>query len=147
MNDEWRANLIERSDQIAELFRQTRRIAVLGIKTEAQSGQPAYYVPRYLKSAGFEIIPVPVYYPEVQEILGAPVFRSVAEIPDPVDMVVVFRRSVNLPPHLPDLLAAAPKTVWFQSGIRDDAVAAELARHGIQVVQDRCSMIEHRRLD
>ena len=64
---DWQKNLIDDSDQIGDLLAATRTIAVLGIKTEAQSNQAAFYVPRYMASAGFEVIPVPVYYPQVRE--------------------------------------------------------------------------------
>ena len=144
--DEWRERLIDDRAGIEALLRDVRRIAVLGIKTEQQSGQPAYYVPEYLKAAGYEIIPVPVYYPDVTEILGEPVYRSVADIPDGVDLVVVFRRPADVPAHLPDLLQAEPIGVWMQAGIREDEVAQRLAAEGVRVVQDRCIMVEHRRM-
>jgi len=128
------------------LLSETRTIAVLGIKTEAQATQPAFYVPRYLQTAGFQIIPVPVYYPKVTEILGQQVYRWLADIPIHVDLVNVFRRSPDVPPHVPDILAKMPKAVWLQSGIRNDAAAETLAKAGIKVVQDRCIMVEHRYL-
>ena len=131
--------------QVAQLVRSARRIAVLGIKTAAQSAQPAYYVPAYLAAAGLTVIPVPVYYPEVTEILGQPVYRHLTEIPGPIDLVDIFRRPADLPAHLPELLAARPRAVWFQSGIRNDQVAKELTAAGIVVVQDRCLMVDHRR--
>jgi predicted CoA-binding protein len=81
----------------------------------------------------------------VTEILGEPVFRSVREIDDRVDLVDVFRRPSDIPAHLDDLLAARPRAVWFQLGIRNDEVAAELARSGIEVVQDRCLLVELKR--
>jgi predicted CoA-binding protein len=143
---EWRSHLLDSSEQIRSLLSRTRRIAVLGIKTEAQSYQPAFYVPEYAQSAGYEIIPVPVYYPEVTTILGRPVYRRVADIPGDVDLVNVFRRSQDVPPHLDDILAKRPKAVWMQSGIRHNEVAERLARAGIDVVQDRCLMVEVRRL-
>jgi predicted CoA-binding protein len=139
-------NLIETDEDLRALLKETRRVAVLGIKTEAQSGQPAFYVPQYLARAGLEVIPVPVYYPEVTEILGQKVYRTLAEIPGEVDLVDVFRRPTDLEKHLDDLLAKKPKAVWLQSGIRNDAVAQRLAEAGIRVVQDRCLMVEHRRL-
>lgn len=132
-------------ERIAELVRSARRVAVLGIKTEAQSGQPAFYVPQYLQQAGVEVIPVPVYYPEVTSILGQPVHRKVADVPPPIDIVDVFRRSQDVAGHLDDLLAARPRAVWLQSGIRNDEVADRLAAEGILVVQDRCLMVDHRR--
>src|ERR1043165_10027143 len=127
MSSNWRDNLINEPTQIRELLAQTKTIAVLGIKTEAQSGQPAFYVPSYMQSAGFKIIPVPVYYPDVTEILGEKVYRTVSEIPDSVDMVNVFRRSQDIPPHVADILAKKPKSVWMQLGIYHDEAAEELA--------------------
>lgn len=140
-----RSNLIEDDAGIDALLARTKRIAVLGIKTEAQAEQPAFEVPRYLQQAGFEVIPVPVYYPDVQEILGRPVHRRLVDVPDAIDLVDVFRRPTDIPAHLDDMLAAKPRAVWFQLGIRNDAVAEALARAGIAVVQDRCLMVEHRR--
>jgi predicted CoA-binding protein len=134
------------NEEIRALLSGVRRIAVLGIKTEAQAAQPAFYVARYLVQAGLDVVPVPVYYPDVNAILGRKVFRLVAAIPPPpVDLVDVFRRASDLRPHLTDLLLAAPRAVWLQQGIRDDPFAAELVRSGIHVVQDRCLMVDHER--
>ncbi len=130
---------------IASLLAATRTIAVLGIKTEAQADQPAYYVAEAAQRAGYQVVPVPTYYPEVTEILGQKVLRTVAGIGEPVDLVDVFRRPRDLAAHLDDLLAAKPRAVWLQSGIRDDAFAARLVEAGIDVVQDRCLMVEIRR--
>jgi predicted CoA-binding protein len=74
------------------------------------------------------------------------VYRAVSDVPAPVDMVNVFRRPHDIPPHVPDILAARPRVVWFQLGIVHDGAAEALARAGIQVVQDRCLLVEHRRL-
>ena len=141
----WQQNLLYAPSQIRDLIRQTKRIAVLGIKTEAQADQPAFYVPKYLDAAGLQVIPVPVYYPEVTEILGKRVYRKLIDIPGEVDLVDVFRRSHDINGHVEDILTKKPKAVWFQSGIRNDAVAEQLAKTGIKVVQDRCLMVEHRR--
>lgn len=134
---------IDSHDDIGRLVARTKRIAVLGIKT-ADSGQPAYFVPAYAKRAGYEIVPVPVYYPAVTEILGAPAYRTVAAIPGNVDMVNVFRRPKDLMAHLDDILAKRPNSVWLQAGIAHDEFAARLVAEGIDVVQDRCLMIELR---
>jgi predicted CoA-binding protein len=142
----WEANLIYNPSEIRELILQTKRIAVLGMKTEAQADQPAFYVPNYLLRAGFEIIPVPVYYPDVTEMVGKKVFRRLIDIPEEIDLVDVFRRSHDINGHVEDLLAKKPKAVWFQSGIRNDQVAEQLAKAGIKVVQDRCLMVEYRRI-
>jgi predicted CoA-binding protein len=145
MTMNWQDNLIVEPQAIRELVLQTNCIAVLGIKTEAQADQPSVYVPMYLQKAGLEIIPVPVYYPDVTEILGKKVYRKLVDIPDDIDMVDVFRRSPDVNGHVEDILAKKPKAVWFQSGIRNDAAAEVLAKAGIKVVQDRCLMVEHRR--
>jgi len=142
---DWRGNLIEGDGDIAQLLQATRRIAVLGMKTEAQGYQPAFYVPQYMATAGFEVVPVPVYYPAVTHILGRKVYRKLSDVPGELDLVNVFRRPEDIPPHVEDILAARPRAVWFQSGIRHDAAAEALARAGIKVVQDRCLMVEHRR--
>jgi uncharacterized protein len=138
-------NLIEDEAGVRRVVQAAKRVAVLGIKTEAQSGQPAFYVPQYLAEAGVEVVPVPVYYPEVTEILGRKVYRKLADVPGELDLVDVFRRPQDIEQHLEDLLAKRPKAVWFQSGIRNDAAAERLAQAGIQVVQDRCLMVDHRR--
>lgn len=142
-SSDWRSHLLESREAITRLLDDTRRIAVLGIKTP-ESGQPAYSVPAYAQAAGYEIVPVPVYYPEVTEILGEPVVRSLAAIDGPVDMVNVFRRPADIPRHLDDILAKRPKSVWFQLGIRNDEAAQQLAKAGIDVVQDHCLMVELR---
>lgn len=141
---DWRRHIVESSQRIREVLMGTKRIAVLGIKRE--SYQPAYFVPQYAQRAGYDVIPVPVYYPLATEMLGQPVYRSVADIPGDIDMVNVFRRAESIPAHLDDIIAKQPKTVWFQSGIRNDAAAERLARAGIDVVQDRCLLVELRQM-
>lgn len=136
--------LIEDAGGIADVLAATRRIAVLGIKTEDHASQPAFYVPAYLVQAGFDVIPVPVYYPQVTQILGRPVFRKLTDVPGEIDLLDVFRRPQDLAGHLDEILAKRPKAVWLQQGIRDDAFARTLAEAGISVVQDRCLMVEHR---
>ena len=142
----WQENILTTDEQIRELLKNTKRIAVLGIKTAEHSFQPAFYVPQYMKNAGFEIVPVPVYFPEATEILGETVYRQIADIPGEIDLVNVFRRSASVPPHVADILAKKPKAVWLQSGIRNDEAARTFAENGIKVVQDACLMVEHRAL-
>jgi predicted CoA-binding protein len=139
-------NIIDTPEGIRDILARAKTIAVLGIKTEAQSDQAAWYVPRYLQGAGYEVIPVPVYYPDATEILGRKVYRRLADIPGAVDLVNVFRRPADVPPHVPDILAKRPQAVWLQLGIRNDEAALELAQAGIKVVQDRCIMVDHRAL-
>lgn len=142
----WRRHLLTDSSQIRALLQRTRRVAVLGIKPESRADQPAFFVPEYAQGAGYEIVPVPVYYPDVTEILGEPVVRRLSDVSPPVDLVNVFRRPEMLPAHLDDLLAARPSAVWMQSGIRHEEVAESLARAGIDVVQNRCLMVELQRM-
>ena len=143
---DWRSNILTTDAKVRELLGETKRIAVLGIKPESHAGQPAYYVPKYMADAGYEIVPVPVYYPEVTEIMGKPVYRSLTAVPGEIDMVNMFRRSQDVHKHTIDILEKKPKSVWLQLGIWDDEVAEKLARAGIKVVQDLCLMVEHRSL-
>src|SRR5262245_42813498 len=144
---DWRANLVTDGTEIARILRECRRIAVLGIKPESRAGAPAFYVPEYMLRQGYDIVPVPVYYPDVVEILGRRVYRSLRDVPPPaIDMVNVFRRPRDIPPQLADILAVRPQVVWLQLGIAHQEAAETLAQAGIRVVQDRCVLVEHRRL-
>ena len=143
---DWRALLIDSTDEMRALLRRSHRIAVLGIKPETRADQPAHFVPVYTMEAGFEVIPIPVYYPEVTEILGKPVYRRLVDVPGDVDIVNVFRRPEHIPPHVDDILAKRPRAVWMQLGIRNDDAAERLARAGIEVVQDRCLKVELMRM-
>ncbi len=143
---DWRSNILTSPDDVADLIRSTKRIAVIGIKPDDHAMKPAYYVPKYMQDAGFEIIPVPVYYPEVVEIMGQKVYRDLTEIPGDIDMINVFRRSEDVHKHTLDILAVKPRSVWLQLGIRDDEFAEKMAEAGIKVVQDMCLMVEHRYL-
>src|SRR5438309_2979414 len=135
---DWRENILTSNESIVDLLRNTKTIAVLGIKPETHSSQPAFYVSNYMQMAGYNIIPVPVYYPEVTEILGERVYRKLTDIPAEVDMVNVFRRPQDIPQHVEDIISKRPKSVWFQLGIVNDEAAAKLAAAGIKVIQDKC---------
>jgi len=131
--------------QLRDILTSSRTIAVLGASTK--SDRAANQVPRYLQRHGYAVLPVnPVA--AGSELFGEPVTATLAEISQPVDLVDVFRRPVDIPPHVPDILAMRPlpKVVWFQLGIRNDEAAAELEAAGITVVQDKCTKIEHARL-
>jgi predicted CoA-binding protein len=118
-------------------------VAVLGIHDD--DARAAYYVPEYLQEHGYRILGV---NPNLagRTVLGAPVASTLAQLGEPIDLVDVFRRSEWLPQHLDDLLACKPKVVWMQLGVRHDEVARALEAAGIEVVQDRCTMADHRRL-
>ena len=143
---DWKSNLINDAAGIQQMLRDTKTIAVLGIKPESHADQAAHYVPAHMAAAGYEVIPVPVYYPDVTEILGKKVVRKLADISGSVDMVNVFRRPNDIPQHVDDIVAKKPKYVWFQLGSRNDEAAQQLAEAGIKVVQDRCLMVEEGRL-
>jgi predicted CoA-binding protein len=128
---------------LREILLQTRTIAVLGIKSG--DADDAFRVPRYLQAQGYRILPV---NPKLSQVLGEPVAPSLAALREPYELLDVFRAPRHLPAHVDEILALdrPPRAVWFQLGIRDDASAARLAEAGIQVVQDRCIMVDHRRL-
>lgn len=139
-----RGRIVDSDREVAEVLRRAKRVAVLGIKPESHSSAPAHYVPAYLQRAGYDVVPVPVYYPNVTEILDEPVYRTLAEVPGDIDLVVVFRRSKDVTGHIDDIIAKKPDAVWLQLGIRNDEAARRFADAGIDVVQDRCTMVEHR---
>lgn len=137
----WRDHLRESSADVLRVLERVKRVAVIGIKP-AVVGGPAFYVPERMQQAGYEIVPVPVYYPDIHDILGVPIHRSLATISPRVDMVQIFRRPNDVPRHLEEILAHKPDVVWMQLGIRHADVAEQLARAGIDVIQDRCVKIE-----
>lgn len=141
---ETKSLLIEDNTRAQEALLASRRLAILGIKPEDHAMQPAFYVSEYLQNNGYDVIPVPVYYPDCRMILGKPVCRKLTEV-GPIDMVVVFRKPKDIPQHVEDIIAARPKYVWFQLGIRNEEAAQRLAEAGIAVIQDKCTMVEHRR--
>jgi hypothetical protein len=129
--------------EIAKLLGCCRTIAVLGIKDgEADA---AFRVPRYLQAHGYKILPVS---PKLASVLGECCVPALGRLSEPADLIDVFRAPQHLPAHVDEILALAPRprAVWFQQGIRDDASAERLRAAGIEVVQDRCLMVEHRRL-
>ena len=144
MGDAWQQHLLTSDSQIRELLDTIRTVAVLGARPASMSHKAAFYVPQALQQMGLAIRPVVVHEHQDHQILGEPVHRRLADVPGPIDLIDVFRRPQDLPPHLDDILASRPRAVWLQSGIRHDAFAERLAREGIQVVQDRCLMVEYR---
>lgn len=124
-----------------ELFEQARTVAVVGISDKAE--RPARYVPEYLKAAGFRILGV---HPSGKNSLAEKTAASLVDLGEPIDMVVLFRRSEDVPGHTDDILSLRPlpKTVWMQSGIHHQQTADKLREAGITVVSDRCTMVEHR---
>ncbi len=125
-------------------MRDTRVIAILGAHHESR--RAAFYVPDYLAGQGYRVIGV---NPKLDghELWGRAVLGRLADIDEPVDMVDVFRRSELVSDHVGEILAMnpLPKVVWLQLGVRNDAAARELRAAGIEVVQDLCTLAEHKR--
>jgi uncharacterized protein len=139
-------SLITNDSNIERILGATRRIAVLGAHPD--EGKPAHFVPDYLSKNGYTIIPVNPDYPDVL-LWGRNPLASLADLDEEVEMVLVFRRAAHLPQHADEILAMRPlpPVVWFQQGIRHEAVARRLVDADIDVVQDMCAMVMHKRLD
>lgn len=126
-----------------EILGQFRVVAVLG--AHVRRHKPAFYVPDYLFEHGFRILPVnPVFAGRVQ--WGETFVGCLTELETPVDVVNVFRRSERLAEHLSEILELdpLPRWAWFQLGVRDDRVAERLRERGVEVIQDRCMLADHR---
>lgn len=131
--------------QARQILERCRTIAVLGARDRPH--QAGFYVPQYLYEQGYTVLPVNPG--RVGQVLwGQPVVARLNDLSAAIDMVNVFRRPETLFEHLEDFLAMSPRpqVVWFQQGIRNDAVARQLTHSGIEVVQDRCTLADHRRL-
>ncbi len=130
--------------EVRALLERVKRIAVVGLSPKAH--RDSHRVSAYMQRAGYEIVPV---YPRESEILGARVYRSVADIEGPVDLVNVFRRAEELPELAADILRSphpnAPP-VWFQLDCVNEEAIRALVEAGRTVIYDRCIMVEHRRL-
>ena len=125
---------------IKKLLSETRTIAVVGISSRPErAGQ---YVPAYLQRHGYQIIPVNPY---LDEALGQKSYASLGDIPGAVDLVLIFQRSEKVPPFVDEAIAIGAKAVWMQSGISNETAAAKARTAGLDVVQDRCMMVELRR--
>lgn len=128
-------------DRAMELMRDAKTIAVVGVSSRPE--RDSHDVARYLLEHGYTVYMV---NPTEQEVLGQPVYASVADLPEPVDVVDVFRRSEHVGPVVSDAIAAGAKAVWMQLGIVNEQAAAAARAAGLEVVMDRCTKIEHRRL-
>lgn len=130
-------------DRLRTILAGSPTIAVLGIHDDP--ARPAHYVPAYLYAQGYRILGVNPAL-EGTELFGELVVASLADLDEPVDLVDVFRRAEALPDHQDELAACSAPVIWFQQGIRNDDVADALVEAGKQVVQDRCTLADHRRL-
>ena len=122
---------------------ESRSIAIIGAKDKP--GQAVDRVGRYLLEQGYRVVPV---HPVRKTVWGLPAFASIAELPEPVDIINLFRAPEYCPGHAQEILALGwkPKVFWMQLGIRSPEARQALAETGITVVEDSCIMVEHARL-
>ena len=128
-------------DEVAGILRTARRIAVVGLSPKPD--RPSHEVAAYLQRAGYTIIPV---NPNAEAVLGEKAYASLDEVPGPVDVVDVFRKPAAVPPVVDAAVRIGAKAVWMQTGIVNNAAAATARAAGLQVVMNRCMMVEHRAL-
>ncbi|ULH14586.1 CoA-binding protein [Deinococcus sp. KNUC1210] len=138
-------SILSSKEDVIRVLSDSKVIAVIGFHRDP--GKPAYYVPEYLDRNGYTVIPVnPALAARGESYFGHAAVSTVAELTEPVDVVEIFRRSDKVYQHLQDILSMQPlpKVVWMQQGIRDDEVAHQLSAVGIEVIQDRCMLADHR---
>ncbi|HVL34179.1 MAG TPA: CoA-binding protein [Burkholderiales bacterium] len=126
---------------LRRILKECRVIAVVGLS--ADWFRPSYFAAKYLQEHGYRVIPVNPRYPAV---LGEKCYRSLREIPEPVDMVDVFRRSADVPPIAAEAIAIGARVLWQQLGVRNEEAAERARAAGLEAVLDRCVKIEHGRL-
>jgi len=127
-------------DEIKEIFENVKTIAVVGLSPNPI--KDSHRVAKYLQSVGYKIVPI---YPKEDEILGEKVYRSLKEIPFEVDMVDIFRKPAALPPIVQAAIDRGDvKVIWFQAGIVNNEAAKMAKDAGLTVVQNRCTMVDHK---
>ena len=125
---------------IEKILQDTQTIAVVGLSSNP--GKAGYYVPAYLQKQGYRILPVNPY---LEEALGEPAYGRISDIPHPIDLVLIFQRSANVPPFVSEAIACGAKAVWMQAGITHETAAFKASGAGLDVVEDACMLVEHRR--
>jgi predicted CoA-binding protein len=123
-----------------KIMREAHTIAVVGFSSK--SHRAGYYVPAYLQNQGYRIIPV---NPTHSSAHGEPAYPTLSAISEPVDLVLIFQRSENVPPFITEAIAIGAKAVWLQLGIAHDEAAAIAHAAGLDVVQNACMLVEHKR--
>jgi predicted CoA-binding protein len=126
---------------IKEILENYKTIAVIGLSS--QTWRPSYSVSRYMQSVGYRIIPV---NPRETEVLGEKAYPSLDEVPEPIEIVDIFRR----PEYVPEIVEAAirlkARVIWMQLGVGNEAAAERARAAGLEVVMERCILVEHREL-
>ncbi len=123
-----------------KIMAEAKTIAVVGFSSKPSKA--GYYVPAYLKEQGYRIIPV---NPNLSEGLGETAVPTLSAIAEPVDLVLIFQRSENVPPFVDEAIEIGAKAVWMQLGIANETAAAKARAAGLDVVQNACLLVEHRR--
>ncbi len=131
---------MSQESSIIKLLKESKTIAVVGFSSKTHKA--GYYVPEYLQKQGYKIIPV---NPFMNTGLGEKAYRTLTDIPDPVDLVLIFQRSENVPPFVDEAIAIGAKAVWMQLGIAHDGAASKATAAGLAVVQNACMLVEHRK--
>lgn len=124
-----------------EILKSSRVVAVVGLSPKPD--RPSYRVASYLKEQGYRIIPV---NPQASEILGEVCYPDLASIPEPIDVVDIFRRSEEVPAIVEEAIKIGAKAVWMQEGVINNQAAARAGEAGLLVVMDRCMLKEHQKL-
>lgn len=133
-------NLYQNEEEIQELLASARKIAIIGLSTDRQKA--SYFVASYLKSTGYEIFPV---HPKAETILGRPVWRSLEEIEERIDVVDVFRPAHELPGIVDQAIKHGAKAVWQQLRINNLEAASKAREAGLIAIVDKCMKMEHGR--
>ena len=132
-------NAFSQQETITQILANTGTIAVIGLSS--RQTRAGYYVPAYLQSVGYRIIPVNPY---VDDALGERAYPDLVSIPEPVDLVLIFQRSDKVPPFIDGAIEIGAKSVWMQLGIVNQAAADKAIAAGLLVVENACMMVEHR---
>jgi predicted CoA-binding protein len=121
------------------VLQRARTVAAIG--ASSNPARHSHAVVAYLDAAGYDVIPV---CPDRGEIVGLQTYPTLADIPGPIDLVVIFRRQEAVPAHIDEAAAKQVEVVWLQPGVWSPAAEAAALRHGITLVKDRCAAEEHR---
>ena len=127
------------SDPVADLLRSSHNIAVVGLSDNPL--RPSHGVSAYMQSQGYRIIPV---NPEADEVLGEKAYASLLDVPDPIDIVDIFRRSEFVPEVVDQAIQCKARAIWMQEGVVHEAAAAKARKAGLFVIMDSCILLEHR---
>jgi predicted CoA-binding protein len=135
------ATKMDEQEAIQKILKDSRTVAVVGLSSNPE--RPSYDVARYLQQHGYRIIPV---NPNETEVLGEQAYPDLRSIPEPIDVVDIFRRPEAVPPIVEEAIQIGAKAVWMQKGVRNEEAAERARRAGLLVVMDHCMMAEAKRL-